>query len=61
MHVAVARIQQGSITIDNVDFQPNPFTPLDIPEPGTLALLATGAVGLLAVRRRRHPKGEPPT
>ena len=36
----------------------SPITPTSLPEPASLALLAAGALGTLAVRRRKQPGDE---
>ena len=57
-------LTRGSLTLGQVGFEdtPNtaaliPTTPT-VPSPGSLALLASGAIGLLGMRRRKYPVTE---
>jgi hypothetical protein len=52
----------GLTGADGISFAQVRFsnTPIFIPEPGTVALLGAGIVGLFAVRRLRRGKGEEP-
>jgi len=52
--VSISNLADGSVKVNEIEFQTTPNDPLQItPEPSTFGLLALGAVGVLALRRRR--------
>lgn len=66
-HYGWIELTRGSIISGRAGFQNTPFAPAPIPaatagapEPGSLALLATGAAGLVSVRRRKRNAADKP-
>ena len=54
--VSVSNVDVGTITVNEILFETTPNDPLQIPnapEPSTFGLLALGAAGVLALRKRR--------